>query len=246
MRAFFKNNGLTLVLMAVFLGTWFGQFLTGHREHNQDQREHRQPEVSPGQYLVSGHFWQATGENWESEFLQMAMFVVLTCCLYQKGSPESKDPDDEDAVDNDPRLQRDKPDAPWPVRKGGAFVLWLYSYSLSICFALLFIASFLIHAAGGVKEYNQEQLEHGEAGTTMLAYMGTSRFWFESFQNWQSEFLSLAAMVYLAVYLRQRGSAESKPVAAPHDEDGEDEPVIKAPEAEASGRLPGGAAPRPA
>jgi hypothetical protein len=179
----------------------------------------------------------------------MAMFVVLTCFLFQKGSPESKDPDSEEAVDNDPRLEKDNPKAPWPVRKGGAFLLWLYSYSLSICFAILFIASFLIHAAGGVKEYNQEQLEHGESGTTMLAYMGTSRFWFESFQNWQSEFLSLAAMVYLAVYLRQRGSAESKPVATPHDEDGEDDPVIRTvpvPAGAASAPPPGGAAPQPA
>lgn len=227
MRAFFRNNGLTIVLLAAFVGTWFGQLLTGQREHNQNQRDHRQPELSLGAYLMSGHFWQATGENWESEFLQMAMFVVLTCFLFQKGSPESKDPEGEDAVDNDPRLQRDNPRAPWPVRKGGALVLWLYSYSLSICFAMLFVASLLIHAGGGVKEFNREQLEHGQPSTTMLAYMGTARFWFESFQNWQSEFLSLAAMVYLAVYLRQRGSAESKPVATPHDEDGEDEPVIR-------------------
>jgi hypothetical protein len=247
MRAFFKNNGLTLVLMGLFQATWAGQFFTGHAEYNQDQREHGQSEISAGAYFISGHFWEATGENWESEFLQMSMFVILTCFLFQKGSPESKDPEsDGDAVDNDPRLQRDNPKAPWPVRKGGAFVLWLYSYSLSICFALLFLASFLIHAAGGVRVYNEEQAQHAQAQISFLAYLGTSRFWFEAFQNWQSEFLSLAAMVYLAVYLRQRGSAESKPVATPHDESGEDEPVIKLVPAPAAKERAAGGVPSPA
>ena len=249
MRSLFRNNGLTIVLMSVFLATWAGQFFTGRHEYNQQQAEHGQPGISMGQYLASGHFWQATGENWESEFLQMAMFVVLTCFLFQKGSPESKDPDQDDPVDNDPALQKDDPKAPWPVRKGSPTLLWFYSNSLSICFALLFLASFLIHAAGGVKEHNQEQTQHGQPTTTMLAYMGTGRFWFESFQNWQSEFLSLAAMVYLAVYLRQRGSAESKPVATPHDEDGSDDPVIKTvpvPSPGADRSLPNAPAPRPA
>ena len=225
MRRFFRNNGLTVVLMVLFLGTWAGQLFTGLREHNEDQKNHGQHELSVGEYVTGGHFWQATAENWESEFLQMAMFVVLTVFLYQKGSPESKDPDEEDAVDNDPALQRDNPDAPAPVRKGG-LALWLYSHSLSITFLLLFVLSFAIHAGKGAEEYNNDRREHGEAEMSAVQYMGTSRFWFESFQNWQSEFLSLAAMVWLSVYLRQRGSAESKPVATPHDESGEDEPVV--------------------
>src|SRR5688572_5603387 len=113
---FIRNNGLTIVLLLTFLGTWFGQFAAGMRDHNQDQQQHGEPALSAGEYLASGHFWQATAENWESEFLQMAMFVVLTCFLFQKGSPESKDPDGgPDPVDNDPRLERNRPDAPWPV-----------------------------------------------------------------------------------------------------------------------------------
>jgi hypothetical protein len=237
MRRFFRNNGLTLVLMGLFLGTMVGQIATGLREHNNDQREHNKPVIGLGEYLTSGHFWEATAENWESEFLQMAMFVVLTIFLFQKGSPESKDPETppgDDPVDNDPALQRDRPDAPWPVRKGGAW-LWVYSNSLSLAFLLMFFVSFWLHARHGVREYNEDQLAHGGGTVTTAGYMGTSRFWFESFQNWQSEFLSLAAMVYLAVYLRQRGSAESKPVATPHDESGEDEEVIPRP---ASGTAP--------
>jgi hypothetical protein len=225
MRKFFRNNGLTVVLMVLFLGTWAGQLFTGLREHNEDQKDHGQPQVSVGEYVTGGHFWQATAENWESEFLQMAMFVLLTVFLYQKGSPESKDPDQDDPVDNDPRLQKDDPKAPEPVRAGG-FSLWLYSHSLSISFLVLFLASFLLHAGKGAEQFNQERAEHGEQAVSIISYMGTSQFWFESFQNWQSEFLSLAAMVWLSVYLRERGSAESKPVATPHDESGEDEPVI--------------------
>ena len=216
-----RNNGLTLVLAALFLGTWAGQFAAGLREHNQDQADHDRPPSTAAEYLTSGHFWQATAENWESEFLQMAMFVLLTCFLFQKGSPESKDPEQPNAADNDPRLERANPKAPWPVRQGGA-MLWLYSHSLTFAFALLFLVSIYLHARHGVREYNQDQLEHGGSTLGTWGYVGTARFWFESFQNWQSEFLSLAAMVYLSVYLRQRGSAESKPVAAPHDESGDD------------------------
>ena len=228
MRAFFRNNGLSLVLMAAFLLTWAGQFMTGHRQYNEGQKEHGHAPVAAGEYFTSGHFWQATAENWESEFLQMAVFVVLTCFLFQKGSPESRDPDEEhDAVDNDPRLARGNPRAPWPVRRGGPVTLWVYSHSLSLCFAALFLISFALHARHGAREYNEEQRDHGGPEVTAVGYVGTSRFWFEAFQNWQSEFLSLAAVVYLSVYLRERGSGESKPVATPHDESGEEEPVVK-------------------
>jgi hypothetical protein len=219
-RKFLWENGLTLTLLGLFVFSWIGQILTGVRDYNADQQEHNQPTVGLTNYLATGHFWEVTGENWESEFLQMSMFVLLTVWLRQKGSPESKELEGEAEVDKDPREKKDDPRAPWPVRKGGV-TLWLYSHSLSITFLLLFLFSFLMHAAGGAKEYSSEQMEHGQEGETMLKYMATSRFWFESFQNWQSEFLSLAAMVWLAVYLREHGSAESKPVATPHDENGD-------------------------
>jgi hypothetical protein len=217
MKRILRENGLTLVLLGLFLFTMVGQTLTGWREHNEDQREHGQSQDSLVEYFGTGHFWEATAENWESEFLQMAMFVILTVFLFQKGSPESKSMDEEEEVDANPADARDDPEAPWPVRKGG-IVLWLYSHSLSIAFAILFLLSFAVHAWGGSREYNSEQLEHGQSQATVWQYMATSRFWFESFQNWQSEFLSLAAMVYLSVYLREKGSAESKPVATPHAE----------------------------
>jgi len=221
MRRFFYENGLSVVLFVLFALTLFGQSVTGLGEYNEDQRRHGQPAVGYAEYLTSGHFIEATFENWESEFLQMAAFVVLTAFLYQKGSAESRKPGT--VAEEDVRLlPEDVPaDAPWPVRRGG-WALKLYENSLALAFALLFLLSFALHAVGGAEEYNQEHFEHAGAGQRMtaLGYMATSRFWFESFQNWQSEFLSVFAMVVLSIFLRQRSSPESKPVHAPHSETG--------------------------
>jgi hypothetical protein len=222
MPRFFRNNGLSLVLFMLFFCTLIiGQSIVGQREYNNDQQEHGQPGVSYMEYLATPHFLEATMENWESEFLQMYVFIMLTIFLYQKGSAESKDPDEDEAVDRDPRNSRDKQDAPWPVRRGG-FVLKLYENSLGLTFLVLFLISFYLHAVGGAGEYNQEQAAHGAAGepVSAFAYMGTSRFWFESLQNWQSEFLAIGLMVVLTIWLRQKGSPESKPVDAPHDQTG--------------------------
>ncbi|HEX4949919.1 MAG TPA: DUF6766 family protein [Blastocatellia bacterium] len=220
MRTLFKNNGLSIVLFGLFFFSFMvGQSFTGQWQYNQDQQEHGQPTVSFTEYLTTGHFLETTMENWESEFLQMFVFVVLTAFLYQKGSAESKDPDKEEEVERDPRQSKNKQDAPWPVRKGG-LVLWLYERSLSLAFFLLFLGSFMLHVAGGAKEYNQEQLAHGGQVVSTWEYVGTSRFWFESFQNWQSEFLAIGAMVVLTIFLRQRGSPESKPVDAAHTQTG--------------------------
>jgi hypothetical protein len=214
-----RNNGLSIVLVALFLLTMAGQALTGWHERNQDAEAHGQSSISLPQYLTSGHFLEATGENWESEFLQMAMFVLLTVSLRQKGSAESKRIDVIETVDVDPREHKDDPEAPGPVRRGG-LALTLYENSLGLAFAVLFLISFAMHAKGGHREYNDEQQEHGQPTVSLSNYMASSRFWFESFQNWQSEFLSLAAMVVGTIYLRQRGSAESKPVHAPHADTG--------------------------
>jgi hypothetical protein len=158
-------------------------------------------------------------ENWESEFLQMGLYVFLTVFLVQRGSAESKKPEDEledgpEEIDEDPAEHRNDPGAPWPVRRGG-FVLKLYQNSLSLAFLVLFLVSFVGHAMGGAADYNEEQAIHGGPPVSTFGYMATSRFWFESFQNWQSEFLAVASIVILSIMLRQRGSPESKPVHAP-------------------------------
>jgi hypothetical protein len=218
-RRILRENGLSIVLIALFLGFLGGQSVAGLLEYNQDQLAHGEPAIGYLAYLGSAHFAEAVSENWESEFLQLFGYVLFTAFLFQKGSAESKKLDEEEPVDRDPRLSRDHPDAPGPVRRGG-LVLRLYEHSLSLAFFLLFLLSFAAHAIGGAREYSAEQLAHGGAAVSAIDYLGTSRFWFESLQNWQSEFLALAAMVILSIFLRQRGSPESKPVDARHSETG--------------------------
>jgi hypothetical protein len=222
MRRILRENGLSIVLFLLFFFSVAGQGITGFHEYNEDQQDHKQPTVGFAEYLTSGHFVEAIFENWESEFLQMGMYVLLTAYLYQKGSPESKKLDEKEAVDRDPqKSHRKKTTVPWPVRRGG-LVLKLYENSLCIALFSLFIISFALHAAGGAKEYSQDQLAHGGQAVSMMQYLGTSRFWFESFQNWQSEFLSVGVLIIFSIYLRQKGSPESKPVDAPHYKTGGD------------------------
>jgi hypothetical protein len=215
MRRTLRDNGLSLILGAMFLASIGGQTAAGVRTYNADQRAHGEPAVTLGAYVRTGHFVESVFENWESEFLQMAVLVALTATLRQKGAPDSKKLRGRQPVDADPRRAARAPGAPWPVRRGG-WVLFLYERSLALALVLLFLISFGLHAYGGAREYTAEQLAHGQPGTTVLGYLGTARFWFESFQNWQSEFLSVAVLTLLSIVLRQRGSPQSKPVASPH------------------------------
>jgi hypothetical protein len=218
-KAWIRDRALTLVLLAMFALSLVGQVATGHAEYNAARQEHGRPRVTLGAYLGTGHLWEAVFENWESEFLQMAVFVLLTTVLIQKGSPESRRPGVKELVDTDPRDFAHDPEAPWPVRRGG-WILRLYEHSLGLAFIVLFLASWVGHAVGGFAEYGADEVLHGQAPPDFVDYLASSRFWFESFQNWQSEFLAIASMVWLAVYLRQRWSPESKPVHAPHSDTG--------------------------
>ncbi|AKJ05488.1 hypothetical protein ATI61_102547 [Archangium gephyra] len=217
MRRFLRNNGLSVVMFGLFLLCWIGQSLTGWSHYNHDQEEHGQSTVTWSQYVTSGEFIEATFENWESEFFQMGCFVLFTVFLRQKGSGESKSFEPEE-VDKDPRAER-KPDSPGPVHRGG-LALRLYSHSLTIALFGLFAFCFLMHALGGVAEYNEEARAHGQPTLGLLGFMASSSFWFQSFQNWQSEFLSVAVLVVLSIFLREKGSPESKPVHASHEETG--------------------------
>ncbi|HEY0045973.1 MAG TPA: DUF6766 family protein [Flavobacterium sp.] len=214
--SFFKRNGLSIVLLILTVIFLFGQFIMGYHEHNNDLLEDGAALLSMSEYLTSGHFVQATFENWESEFLQMALYVMLTTKLYQVGSSESKDPGKKTTVDREPKSA---PDAPWPVNVGGIW-LKIYSNSLSIAFLMLFVISFFLHFLGSFDNFNDEQLAKGAPIETWQSYIKSSRFWFESFQNWQSEFMAVLAIVMLSIWLRQKGSPESKPVDAPHSETG--------------------------
>jgi uncharacterized protein (DUF486 family) len=218
MRRVLRDNALSITMFALFLIFLVAQSVAGWKANNSDNEQHRQPPESYTEYLASGAFVEATFENWESEFLQMGAYVLLTAWLIQKGSPESKNPEGEEA-DADPREQRDDPEAPGPVKRGG-LALTLYEHSLSIALFALFLLSFVLHALGGHAEFNQQQLQHGQAAVSLWSFVTSSQFWFQSMQNWQSEFLAVAALIVLGIFLRQRGSPESKPVAAPHAQTG--------------------------
>jgi hypothetical protein len=220
LKKFVRENGLSISMFLLFSMSLAGQSLTGLATRNDEALEHGEPAIGLLEYVTSGDFSEAVFENWESEFLQMAVFVVVTKFLRQRGSSESKSLDEPDPVDDDPRKARDDPSAPWPVRRGG-LVLTLYERSLSIALFTLFLASFLLHAWGGMHQYNEDQLRHGGTALSFIGFLGTSTFWQQSFQNWQSEFLSITVIVMLSIVLRERGSSQSKPVAAPHAQTGE-------------------------
>jgi hypothetical protein len=216
-RDILHENGLLLACIGLFAVFFIGMVVSGAATYNEEQREHGSTEeISVLQYLTTGHFVEATFENWESEFLQMGMYVVLTAMLYQKGSSESKPLKKSAPQDADPR-QASNRNAPWPVKRGG-WQLVVYEHSLAIAFFVLFFASWALHALGGVGEFNNQQIQHGQPTISVWRYVTTAQFWFESMQNWQSEFVAVAAIVGLSIFLRQRGSAESKPVADPHRE----------------------------
>jgi hypothetical protein len=217
-KGFLYKNGLSLVFLALFVLSLVGQAFSGWKEHNKELENDHYPSTSFSQYLKSGHFIQATFENWESEFLQMALFVVLTRSLRQKGSSESKQLDEEEEVDREP--DPFKEDAPWPVHKGG-LVLSLYKNSLSIVLIILYLLSFGMHIYGSWLDHNEHQIRMGLPTEEVSKYITGSRLWLESFQNWQSEFLSIVAIVALSIYFRQQGSPQSKPVDASNAETGE-------------------------
>jgi hypothetical protein len=219
-RRFVREHSLSIVTLSVFVLIWLGgQAWSGHRTFNEEQRSHGEPTVSFGEYLTSSHFGEATFENWESEFLQMGVYVLPTAWLIQKGSAESKPPEGDPTLDENPRGHTNDPDAPWPVRRGG-WPLRIYEHSLGVAMLVLFVLSFAGHLITGADDFNAEHLAHGDPQVSTLGYLFRAQFWFESLQNWQSEFLAVGTLVILSVYLRQRGSPESEPVHSPHDATG--------------------------
>ncbi|BBX00626.1 hypothetical protein BST36_01190 [Mycolicibacterium moriokaense] len=217
MRDVVRDNGLLLACLGFFAVFFVAMIISGAATYNEEQLEHgSSDQLSVLQYLTTGHFVEATFENWESEFLQMGMYVVLTAFLFQKGSSESKPLHRNAPQDADPR-DAVKRNSPWPVKRGG-WPLAVYENSLAIAFFVLFFVSWALHALGGASAFNEEQIQHGLPAVSVWGYVTTAQFWFESMQNWQSEFVAVAAIIGLSIFLRQRGSAESKPVADPHRE----------------------------
>jgi hypothetical protein len=212
-----KDNSLTIILILMFLASLVGQWLSGWAVENENLTRHGGEALSRTAYLRDPAFISSVFENWESEFLQMSMYVVLTAFLFQRGSSESNDPD---KPPRDEHLaSRLKPDSPSMLHAGPA-ARWLYAHSLGLTLFLLFLASFVLHWVNSAKAASAEALDHGEKAIGAFEYLGDPQLWFESFQNWQSEFLSTAVLVVLSIFLRQKNSPESKPVAAPHGQTG--------------------------
>jgi hypothetical protein len=195
------------------------QSVFGWQVRNDELVQAGQQAQAYWQYLGSGHFAEATFENWESEFLQMGSYVLLTAFLVQRGSPESKPLDQGDRPDDQPEnAGREAP----PVSRTHGAIQWLYRNSLSLVLFAFFFLSFVGHLLGATAEYNEQQaLETGVPAITAWQFLGSSDLWFQSMQNWQSEFLAVGCLVVLSITLRQHGSPESKPVTAPHSQTGE-------------------------
>jgi hypothetical protein len=216
-RVFLKHNGLSVCFFVLFLGAIGMQAVAGHADFNEDQDRHGDPHISLGRYVVSSDFGTAVLENWQSEYLQFTLFILLTVWLLQRGSPESKElhkagrgSDEEHQVGE--YATKDSPR--WA--KADGVRRRIYENSLLIVMAAIWIASWLAQSLTGVTEYNTERLDHHQDPISWWHYLGRPDFWEKTLQNWQSEFLAVGSMAILAVYLRQRGSPESKPVGAPH------------------------------
>jgi hypothetical protein len=227
MRRAIRDNGLSIFFLVLFLSAVVGQAIAGHAEYNQDQIAHakllgEQPDtLSLGRYLLSSDFGNALMENWQSEYLQFALYVMATIWLMQRGSTESKTEDELGAEsDEDQRIgEHAQPDSPEWAKLGG-LRLWVFSNSLVLAMGLIFLLSWFAQSVTGHNVYNQDQVDHQQGGdqVSWLGYLGTANFWQATLQNWQSEFLAVGSMAILSVYLRQRGSTQSKPVGAPHAE----------------------------
>ena len=212
-----RDNSLSLFFLVLFLASLLGQSYAGHLEHNEELQAHDDPTISWARYLVSSHFGAAVMENWQSEFLQFSFFIAATIWLVQRGSNESKRPDELGLeTDEQQRVGRHAAERSpaWARVKDWRYKV--YSNSLIIVMTALFFCSWFAQSVNDWTQYNGDQLDHQEGTVSWLTYVGSSDFWEKTLQNWQSEFLAVGTMAVFTIYLRQRGSPESKPVGAPH------------------------------
>jgi hypothetical protein len=217
MRGFVRDNSLGLFFGAIFLASLVGQALVGHADFNHLQLRHHDDPIALGRYVLSSDYGSDVLENWQSEYLQFTLYILMTVWLLQRGSPESKELD-KSGLESDEDQQVGEhaaSDSPRWARVGG----WrtrVYSNSLVLAMTAIWLGSWGVQSVTGRAAYNAEQFDHQQAAVSWLGYLGTSDFWNRTLQNWQSEFLAVGSMAVLAIYLRQRGSPESKPVGAAH------------------------------
>ncbi len=211
-----KKCGMTIVLMTLFILSVFGQIHAGLGAYNDD-RVHEGLLALPSyfEYLKSDHFISSMAENMESEFLQMGLFVILSTYLYQRGSSESKKLP-EDMSNEDSQMEMLEVKYCRQQRAQRPVLFRLYEYSLTLALLGLFLIFFLLHAKSSYNLINEEHATEGKPGISFVDVFSEDKFWFESFQNWQSEFFSVASLGILSIFLRQMGSPQSKKMRDPN------------------------------
>jgi hypothetical protein len=222
MRRFLRDNGISLFFGAILLASLFGQSFAGQHQFNADAIEHHSQTYSWWRYVTSSEFGGDVMENWQSEFLQFFLYITATVWLFQRGSSESKAMDDTGLMsDKDEKVGASATaQSPLLARIGG-MPQKAYEWSLSTAMLFCFIGSWMTQSVADWRAFNHDQLDHHSSPISWGQYWVNSDFWNRSLQNWQSEFLAVGTMAIFAVYLRQRGSPESKPVGAPHDATGQ-------------------------
>ncbi len=216
-----RQNGLGLFFGIIFLLALLGQAFTGHALYNEEQLANGFSTITLGQYIASASFGVDVAENWQSEYLQFLLYIMATIWLVQKGSPESKELDKTGLGTDEEQLTgvHVKPNSPAWAKISG----WrhhLYANSLVLVMGTIFFLSWFAQSVAGANAYNEEQIQNQQTTLTWGEYVLSPEFWNRTLQNWQSEFLAVGSMVVFSIYLRQRGSPESKPVGAPHDDTG--------------------------
>ena len=214
---FARDNSLSIFFFALLLGALVGQALTGNEVRNDEAVAHGEPEIGFWRYLASSHFGQALLENWQSEYLQFTLFILATVWFFQKGSPESPDEPGRESEQTQKLGEHAPPGAPRLARRRGGFLRWLYSWSLVLVMGTIWIASWFGQSVTGWTEENDTRAAHDEGPLSWGEYVTSAQFWEDTLQNWQSEFLAVGSMAVFSIYLRARGSAESKPVGEPDD-----------------------------
>jgi hypothetical protein len=217
MRSWARDHSLSLFFLVIFLAALVGQAIAGHILHNEEAMAHSGETISLWRYIRSSEFGNAVMENWQSEYLQFMLFMLATVWLVHRGSPESKEPT-EAGRGSDQKHQVGgyaQPDSPKWAKVGG-FRTAIYSNSLLIVMAIIFFGSWFAQSVTGWTAFNAEQVDHQEATVSWFSYIGSADFWEATLENWQSEFLAVGSFAAITVFLRQRGSPESKPVGAPH------------------------------
>jgi hypothetical protein len=216
---FLRENSLSLFFLLIFLATLVGQALVGHADFNHQQLAHEGDPISLVRYVTSASFGVDVMENWQSEYLQFTLYILATVWFVQRGSPESKKVGEaglESDSDQKVGAHADERSPRW-ARVGGVRTA-LFSYSLVIVMTGIWLLSWLAQSITGRIDYNAEQFDHHLAAVSWTRYILTPDFWDRTLQNWQSEFLAVGSMAVLSIYLRQRGSPESKPVGAAHED----------------------------